>query len=1345
MQTMDGQRTQAAEPAAANKAPESARTQVVQLREEIASLQEEAKALRTKLASVERERQDCVVAHARASELARKLQTELSLLLASTSWKVTAPLRRVRLRLPPPVVRLARRPLGAAWRMIVTPRTTKAVPGAPYPRWIEAFEPVAPTRTSVSEGPAISLLLSAAAADESTAATLDGILRQAGAAWTIIAPDTSAVRKATASLEGDRRLLLVPCLPGLDRGSVLSALLAAVSDAWFAVLDSGDVLAPGALHAVAGVLSADPMAAAVYGDEDVLEQDGQRDHPLFKPAWSPELLLAYNYFGRLTVLSRAAAQSCGGFAAGAGDGAEWGLNLRISDAALASGWPIQRLTAVLCHRSAVGHGDRPLPGTRAAGERQRALHSYCAARGHGGIEVRTELDGTYRSRWDIADPPLVRVIIPSHNGSATLRRCVKGVLENTSYRNVEVVVVDANSDDPQSLALYDDLRQVDRVRVVAAPGPFNHAAACNVGARDARAGLLLFLSDTIEVADPGWLGELVRMACRPGVGVVGAKLRDADAALRHAGLAAGPDVLGLMFHGADEAAWGVFGSPNHTRNWSAVTGACQMVRRDVFDQVGGFDESYRQVNDDVALSLRASQLGYRTAFTPFAVLVHHQGEPDHRRDSAEDMARLVRELRRLGWEADPFFHPGLSGLNQTPTLRAPGEPSGQDVAHALGAQFLAATQVHRPALDLFDEAAVLATIGLPRDRIFPPVVVTAPISDIWAAARWIIALLRCRPDLRIRFPRAISDGPTGPFAAWLAGAAGEGMTPPPGLADQLDALWAYDPSTQVRQIFAWRDDVRGAHPAGTLPPGYALLARWLFLDCQSEYGMRPEEAWWFLLANAENPAAELVRAYRFNVAWQTAYPLGLTVFGQEAFALWIAKQYDVESGTAWLDPASWPDLPTPSSQMRLAYAHSPDWQVRHPGAFDTPAKATALLEWLASPSAGLAHSARAWCASQLADGLPVRMAGLAVNVIGHFCYTSGLRVSVNSISDAMEQAGVAVSRRNVRTQLLTDVPHTQFGGLEAADITIIHIQPDPLFLKCHERADLAERSPRTYRIGYWYWELDEVPQGWADMARAADEIWAATDFVADAIRKVVLDRPVRVFFPGVRLGAFTPRPREVLGAPARGDGRFAFLFSFHMASIVERKNPLGLIRAFRRAFRSDEPVDLVLKTTSEPRHAGQMQDLRDAAAGANVTIIDRVLTPDENLSLLDGCDAYVSLHRAEGLGLTMAEAMLLGKPTIATRYSGNLVFMDDSNSLLVDYGIRPIGRTIPPYDKSASWAEPSEEHAARLMRQLFEDPAGAVVLGRRGQASARHSMSLTAAGQRMAQRLSEIRRERRAP
>jgi glycosyltransferase involved in cell wall biosynthesis len=337
----------------------------------------------------------------------------------------------------------------------------------------------------------------------------------------------------------------------------------------------------------------------------------------------------------------------------------------------------------------------------------------------------------------------------------------------------------------------------------------------------------------------------------------------------------------------------------------------------------------------------------------------------------------------------------------------------------------------------------------------------------------------------------------------------------------------------------------------------------------------------------------------------------------------------------------------------------------------------------------------------------------------------------------MALAGVPVSRRDLRTERGDDPWHGAFGGLEVHDVTIIHTQPVPYFDDAYARADLAPRTPATYRVAFWYWELDIVPESWRVQAGRVDEVWAATRFVAEALRRTI-DVPVHTLLPGLALGAFTPRARGVFGIPDAPD-RFAFLFAFHMGSIMERKNPLGLIRAFRQAFRPDEKVDLILKTTSFGRFDDQVAALEAAAGEANIRVLNRVLTPDDMLSLIDACDAYVSLHRAEGLGLTMAEAMLLGKPVIATRYSGNLDFMDDGNSLLVDCELVEVGPAIGPYEATAHWAEPSVDHAAALMRRLYDDRAFAAALGARGQADARRRLSPEAAGARFAARLAAIK------
>jgi glycosyltransferase involved in cell wall biosynthesis len=280
--------------------------------------------------------------------------------------------------------------------------------------------------------------------------------------------------------------------------------------------------------------------------------------------------------------------------------------------------------------------------------------------------------------------------------------------------------------------------------------------------------------------------------------------------------------------------------------------------------------------------------------------------------------------------------------------------------------------------------------------------------------------------------------------------------------------------------------------------------------------------------------------------------------------------------------------------------------------------------------------------------------------------------------------------------------------------------------------------PGVRRIAVWYWELEELPAAWADKIRWPDEVWAPTRFIADALR--VIGKPVFPMLPAVRLPAFDPLPKPHFGLSS---DRFTFLFVFDMNSRLPRKNPVALIRAFRRAFRPDEPVELAIKVSPQGEfYPDWWRELRTAAREAGVTLIDRNLSRGELLALMNAADAYASLHRSEGFGLTMAEAMLLGKPTVATGYSGNLDFMTPENSYLVDHSRAVIEDDTPPYPKGCVWAEPSVEHAAALLRRVYAHPAEARAKGERARAELLRLLSPEAAGARMKARLDAIRAAR---
>lgn len=361
---------------------------------------------------------------------------------------------------------------------------------------------------------------------------------------------------------------------------------------------------------------------------------------------------------------------------------------------------------------------------------------------------------------------------------------------------------------------------------------------------------------------------------------------------------------------------------------------------------------------------------------------------------------------------------------------------------------------------------------------------------------------------------------------------------------------------------------------------------------------------------------------------------------------------------------------------------------------------------------------------------------MGVNVLGHFRYPSGVGEAALATVHALRSSGVEVACRDVPVEGAADVSGTEkFADDETFDISILHLQPGPLFDSSYERAELKPRAD-VYRIGVWYWELDTVPEEWLAQSRMLDEVWAPTKFIAEALAKV-LPIPVVEMLPGV------PRPyveiasRAYFGLP---EDHFTYLFMFDMRSTFERKNPIGLVRAFRRAFEPAEKVTLAIKVSRGEHDPTAMAELRREAAGANVRIIERGMSRGESYGLIAACDGFASLHRSEGFGLCLAEAMYLGKPVIATGYSGNLDFMSRDFSLLVDFETVELEKDHLPYRKGRRWADPSISHAANSMRWVVDHPAESQAMAERGRAATERTLSMERAGRAMLERIEAIRR-----
>jgi glycosyltransferase involved in cell wall biosynthesis len=301
------------------------------------------------------------------------------------------------------------------------------------------------------------------------------------------------------------------------------------------------------------------------------------------------------------------------------------------------------------------------------------------------------------------------------------------------------------------------------------------------------------------------------------------------------------------------------------------------------------------------------------------------------------------------------------------------------------------------------------------------------------------------------------------------------------------------------------------------------------------------------------------------------------------------------------------------------------------------------------------------------------------------------------------------------------------------DVNLICVNADGLPAFAHEAGPdfFADR----HSVGVWWWELSEFPERWHDSFELVDEIWVGSRFVADALT-AVSPVPVMSFPLPVSVPDGIGPDRAALGLP---DG-FLFLFSFDFNSVFKRKNPLGAIEAFTRAFAADEDVHLIVKSINGGQDPDNLDRLRLAAEPhPNVHLMPDYLSAADKERLTASCDAYLSLHRSEGFGIGMAEALLYGKPVIATGYGGNVDFLDESTGYPVDHRIVEVGADAWPYEPAARWADPDLDHAARLMRHVVANPAEAAERAARGAAQIRSEHSPAAAGERMARRLETIR------
>lgn len=542
-----------------------------------------------------------------------------------------------------------------------------------YQRWIAEQEAPAavPEAIPTGSGPVISVIMPVCDPPiDVLELAIASVREQSYPHWRLcIADDASRdseVRRVLEIAAADPRIVVIQrATRGHISAASNSALAAATGDI-VCFLDHDDLLAPSALDVVASIFRKHPDAGLVYSDEDKIDENGVRFDPHFKPDWDLDLLLSQNYLCHLMSIRRSLVEAVGGFRVGVEGSQDHDLALRVAERLRPE--QIHHIPRILYHwraapgSTALGADSKPyaMEATR------RVLQDHHDRLGDGAT-VRTTASG-WRARLLPPDPPpLVSVIVPTRDRCELLRRCLDGLTDGTRYPLIEILVVDNGSHEVETRKFLRRVQESGRARIIDAPGDFNFSRLNNLAAVTARGDVLCFINNDVEPLNPDWLDEMVSHATRRAIGVVGAKLLYPDRRIQHGGIVlCGEHVARHLHVGLEADAHGYWGRAVSVQSLAAVTGACMVVRREVFDTIGGFDEEFAVDFGDIDLCLRAGAAGYRTLWSPHAVLLHHESASRGTYFTAAKRTRYQAEREKMvaRWGAsldkDPHYNVNLS-------------------------------------------------------------------------------------------------------------------------------------------------------------------------------------------------------------------------------------------------------------------------------------------------------------------------------------------------------------------------------------------------------------------------------------------------------------------------------------------------------------------------------------------------------------------------------------------------------------------------------------------------------------------------------------------------------------
>lgn len=433
------------------------------------------------------------------------------------------------------------------------------------------------------------------------------------------------------------------------------------------LLDHDDLLAPQALFRIAEALTADPQADAVYTDEDKVTTDlSEHFQPHFKPDFNLDLLRSNNYITHFFVVRTRLAREVGGFRKEFDGAQDYDFIFRCTEGAK----KVLHVPEVLYHwrTHKASTADNPASKMYAFEAGKRAIEVHLARCGQEGtVSLRKDL-GFYRVEYPVQGEPLVSILIPNRDQKETLEKCLNSIWEKSTYNNYEILIVENNSSSPEIFDYYREIEKRPGVRILTWKEGFNYSAINNFGEKSAAGDYLLFLNNDVEVINPRWIEELLGNCQRKEVGIVGAKLYYPDDTIQHAGTVIGiGGIAGHAFLNMPRSRTGYLHKASLQMDLSAVTAACMMMKRQVFKQLGGFEERLSVAFNDVDLCLRTVQAGYLVVYNPEVELYHYESKSRGAEDSEEKVRRFQEEIEfmRCRWmdllkKGDPYYNRNLT-------------------------------------------------------------------------------------------------------------------------------------------------------------------------------------------------------------------------------------------------------------------------------------------------------------------------------------------------------------------------------------------------------------------------------------------------------------------------------------------------------------------------------------------------------------------------------------------------------------------------------------------------------------------------------------------------------------